>query len=114
MAMACNLLPPVKTEKQILENSMPEDDPNSNSDTYQPSDAVDGQLKPRWGPHHAGARELAGLYTRGERSPEKHPSFFSAPVSCRVRHKQPPLLNCVTTYCHFLPKQSRRFSAGAF
>ncbi|KAH7981723.1 hypothetical protein HPB52_000969 [Rhipicephalus sanguineus] len=94
--MACNLLPPVKTEKQILENSMPEDDPNSNSDAYQPSNAVDGQLKPRWGPHHAGARELAGLYTRGEtqRSPEKHPSgssFFSAPVSCRVRHQEPLL-----------------------
>ncbi|XP_077538129.1 plasmanylethanolamine desaturase Kua [Haemaphysalis longicornis] len=70
MAMACNLLPPVKTEKQIYENSMPEDDPNSNSDTYQPSDAVDGQLKPRWGPHHAGARELAGLYTRGKRTQE--------------------------------------------
>uniref|UniRef100_A0A2R5LK94 Putative ubiquitin-conjugating enzyme n=1 Tax=Ornithodoros turicata TaxID=34597 RepID=A0A2R5LK94_9ACAR len=66
--MACNLLAPVKTEKQIYENSMPEDDPNSNSDTYQPT--VNGELKPRWGPYHAGARELASLYTRGKRIQE--------------------------------------------
>lgn len=67
IVMACNLLPPVKTPKQIYENSMPEDDPNSNSDTYQPNERwQDGELKPRWGPYHAGARELASLYTSGE------------------------------------------------
>ncbi|KAL1441451.1 hypothetical protein MTO96_001088 [Rhipicephalus appendiculatus] len=62
---------------------MPEDDPNSNSDTYQPSNAVDGQLKPRWGPHHAGARELAGLYTRGEvrTTPRKVPTNWRPTAS---------------------------------
>ncbi|CAN7992387.1 unnamed protein product [Ixodes hexagonus] len=68
--MACNMLPPVKTEKQIYENSMPEDDPNSNSDTYQVNEQFQGELKPRWGPYHAGARELASLYTRGKRTQE--------------------------------------------
>lgn len=66
--MACNMLAPVKTEKQIYENSMPEDDPNSNSDTYQVNEQFQGELKPRWGPYHAGARELASLYTRGKQA----------------------------------------------
>lgn len=61
--MACHLLPPVKSEKQILENSMPEDDPNSNSDVIKEDKYY---TKARWGPNHAGAKELASLYTRGE------------------------------------------------
>ncbi|XP_076304729.1 plasmanylethanolamine desaturase 1-like [Tachypleus tridentatus] len=58
--MNCKLIQPVKSEKQIWENSMPEDDPNSNSDTLQESSVI-----PRWGPNHAGAKELASYYTKG-------------------------------------------------
>lgn len=58
--MATTLLAPVKTERQILEHSMSEDDPNAN--TQLPS-LVDRQ--PRWGPRHRGAQELAELYSPG-------------------------------------------------
>ncbi|RWS01378.1 hypothetical protein B4U79_07663, partial [Dinothrombium tinctorium] len=37
---------------------MPEEDPNRNVCL------VDADNKPRWGPNHAGARELASLYTK--------------------------------------------------
>lgn len=52
---------PVKTDKQILEHSMLEDDPNSNTENKEE------QLmkQPRWGPQHKGAQELANLYTSG-------------------------------------------------
>jgi len=41
---------------------MTEDDPNSNSSFVpEPED----NRKPRWGPAHKGAQELAGLYSRG-------------------------------------------------
>lgn len=53
---------PVKTDQQILENSMLEDDPNANSELI--SDPVDLQ-RPRWGPQHKGAQELANLYSSG-------------------------------------------------
>ncbi|RWS26592.1 hypothetical protein B4U80_04350 [Leptotrombidium deliense] len=56
--MASRLLVPIKTDKEILENSMPEEDPNRNVCL------VDADNKPRWGPNHAGARELASLYTK--------------------------------------------------
>ncbi|XP_046989996.1 plasmanylethanolamine desaturase isoform X1 [Schistocerca americana] len=64
-SMASNFLAPVKTEQQIYENSMLEDDPNANS-------AVTNEEKiiPRWGPHHKGAQELANLYSRGKRTQE--------------------------------------------
>ena len=39
--------------------SMPEDDPNGNVNEES------GSNVPRWGPQHAGAKELAGMYSRG-------------------------------------------------
>lgn len=56
------MLSPVKTEDQILQHSMLEDDPNYNSATNE-----EEKTKPRWGPNHKGAMELAGLYSKGER-----------------------------------------------
>jgi ubiquitin-conjugating enzyme E2 variant len=58
--MASNFLAPVKTDQQIYENSMLEDDPNANSAVTH-----EEKIKPRWGPHHKGAQELANLYSRG-------------------------------------------------
>lgn len=66
-AVATNLLAPVKTERQILENSMLEDDPNANCSVAEPQEVVAG---PRWGPQHRGAQELANLYSRGKRIQE--------------------------------------------
>ncbi len=40
-------------------DAMPEDDPNGNVNNEM------GQRLPRWGPQHAGAKELAGMYSRG-------------------------------------------------
>lgn len=51
----------VLNEDTILKNSMSEEDPNSN-DVYTPEVIED---KPRWGPQHAGAKELASQYTIG-------------------------------------------------
>lgn len=59
--MATTLLAPVKTERQIFEHSMSEDDPNAN--TQPPSEV--GPM-PRWGPQHRGAKELAELYSPGQ------------------------------------------------
>lgn len=58
--MATTLLAPVKTERQILEHSMSEDDPNANT---QPP--TEGSSELRWGPRHKGAQELAELYSPG-------------------------------------------------
>lgn len=49
-----------KDEQEIVQNSMTEDDPNGNSSL------VIEQKAPRWGPQHAGAKELASLYTGGK------------------------------------------------
>uniref|UniRef100_A0A1L8DSG0 Putative ubiquitin-conjugating enzyme e2 variant n=2 Tax=Nyssomyia neivai TaxID=330878 RepID=A0A1L8DSG0_9DIPT len=57
---------PIKTEQDILEKSMPEDDPNSNSEVH----SVELKKGPRWGPQHKGAQELANLYSSGKRSQE--------------------------------------------
>ena len=46
--------------EDILKNSMPEGEENSNNE-YSPK-----EFKPRWGPQHAGAKELASQYTAGE------------------------------------------------
>ncbi|GAB6030408.1 Plasmanylethanolamine desaturase [Chamberlinius hualienensis] len=72
--MASHLLGlPAKTDKEIYENSMPEDDPNSNvnsvpEEAYEQDSALTG--KPRWGPNHAGAKELQTLYSGGKRLQE--------------------------------------------
>ncbi|KAK4304037.1 hypothetical protein Pmani_023986 [Petrolisthes manimaculis] len=63
--MAASVLSPVKTEAQIINNSMLEEDPNDNSATNE-----EEKIKPRWGPYHKGAKELAGLYSRGKRMQE--------------------------------------------
>lgn len=60
----------MKTEKQILENSMLEDDPNANCQLSTTNDVIDSthsiaQTIPRWGPQHKGAQELANLYSPG-------------------------------------------------
>lgn len=61
-SMASNFLAPVKTERQIYENSMLEDDPNANSVV---STSQEDRTVPRWGPNHKGAQELANLYSTG-------------------------------------------------
>ncbi|XP_063585997.1 plasmanylethanolamine desaturase 1-like [Penaeus indicus] len=63
--MATSVLSPVKTEDQILQDSMLEDDPNDNSATNE-----EEKTKPRWGPYHKGAKELASLYSKGKRMQE--------------------------------------------
>lgn len=80
--MSSCLLSPVKTEKQIFENSMPEDDPNCNSDVIKEDYKQKDFSKPRWGPNHAGAKELASLYTRGMWEKKKNLLFF--PLYCFV------------------------------
>lgn len=62
--MATNFLAPVKTDKQIYENSMLEDDPNANSVVTTTSSEY--KTVPRWGPNHKGAQELANLYSTGK------------------------------------------------
>lgn len=66
-SMATNFLAPVKTERQIYENSMLEDDPNANS--VVPT-SIEDRIVPRWGPNHKGAQELANLYSTGKRTQE--------------------------------------------
>ena len=48
-----------KTAEEVVQNSMTEDDPNGNSQLSEKPDI------PRWGPQHAGAKELASQYTLG-------------------------------------------------
>uniref|UniRef100_A0A1B0D5X9 Uncharacterized protein n=1 Tax=Phlebotomus papatasi TaxID=29031 RepID=A0A1B0D5X9_PHLPP len=59
---------PIKTEQDILEKSMPEDDPNSNSEV----NIVELKKGPRWGPQHKGAQELANLYSSDSVIPSYH------------------------------------------
>lgn len=61
-SVATNFLAPVKTAKDILANSMLEDDPNANSAVTH-----EEKIRPRWGPRHKGAQELANLYSSGRR-----------------------------------------------
>ena len=48
-------------EEEMLQNSMPEDDPNENI-SINKEELAAGH---RWGPRHKGAIELASLYTTG-------------------------------------------------
>lgn len=48
-----------KSEEDVVYNSMTEDDPNSNSE-------ASSTAKVRWGPQHAGAKELASHYSTGK------------------------------------------------
>ncbi|KAK3799137.1 hypothetical protein RRG08_051412 [Elysia crispata] len=63
----------VKSASEIINNSMTEEDPNKN---IQYSEGAAAQ-KPRWGPEHAGAKELASKYTRGKRLQETVCLFIS-------------------------------------
>ncbi|XP_046565066.1 plasmanylethanolamine desaturase-like [Haliotis rubra] len=54
----------LKSEDEILHNSMTEDDPNSNIQFNKAAKQT------RWGPRHAGAKELASQYTAGKRLQE--------------------------------------------
>ena len=45
--------------ENVLRKSMPEHEINSN-DEFNPD-----EKKPRWGPQHSGAKELASQYTAG-------------------------------------------------
>lgn len=94
--MSSCLLSPVKTEKQIFENSMPEDDPNCNSDVIKEDFTEEDFSKPRWGPNHAGAKELASLYTRGKRIQE---------IICVVLCLALIVLNFCYLVYHFQPSQ---------
>lgn len=53
---------PLKSDREILENSMHEDDPNCNS-SLEPGFIE--KTAPRWGPQNKGAQELANLYSPG-------------------------------------------------
>lgn len=58
---------PIKSDKEILANSMLEDDPNGNLTLDQ---TFNETKSPRWGPQHKGAQELANLYSPGKRAQE--------------------------------------------
>lgn len=60
----------IKTERDILENSMLEDDVNGNSESDLLPCTVTARGTPRWGPQHKGAQELANLYSSGKRTQE--------------------------------------------
>jgi ubiquitin-conjugating enzyme E2 variant len=74
---ATTAIPPVKSEEEILKYSMAEDDPNQNS----PVD--DESTKPRWGPQHAGAQELAAQYTMGK---DSSTGILTFSIHLRRRH----------------------------
>lgn len=50
----------MKTNQEIYENSMLEDDPNADSHLKKMN------VELRWGPKHKGAQTLANFYSTGE------------------------------------------------
>ncbi|KAL4235148.1 Plasmanylethanolamine desaturase 1 [Mactra antiquata] len=72
--------------ESVLRNSMPEHELNSNNEFNQE------EVKPRWGPQHAGAKELASQYTAGKRLQE---------TVCVVLTIGLILYNCLQLILHF-------------
>lgn len=56
----------VLKDEDIIRYSMTEEDPNSNAQIVNKEEVS----VPRWGPQHAGAKELASQYTKGKRMQE--------------------------------------------
>lgn len=54
---------PVKTNQEIYENSMLEDDPNANTQLKVKSTQAKARV---WGPKHKGAQTLANFYSSGK------------------------------------------------
>lgn len=50
----------MKTNQEIYENSMLEDDPNANTKLKREN------VEHRWGPHNKSAKKLANFYSSGE------------------------------------------------
>ncbi|BFZ12986.1 hypothetical protein BsWGS_16025 [Bradybaena similaris] len=63
----------VKSATEIIANSMTEEDPNKNIQYSEGQSTA----RPRWGPEHAGAKELASKYTAGKRFQETVCLFVS-------------------------------------
>lgn len=65
---------PVKTDQEIIESSMAEDDPKCISEKEE-----DINSPHRWGRHHKGAKILATFYSTGK---HKKSSFIAVVVCC--------------------------------
>ncbi|XP_012946998.1 plasmanylethanolamine desaturase isoform X2 [Aplysia californica] len=83
----------VKSATEIIENSMTEEDPNDNIQ-YSNGSIPN---KPRWGPAHAGAKELASKYTADVDGPSERTRGFY-----KKRKERPPGKRLQETICLFL------------
>lgn len=84
---------------EILRNSMAEHDPNFNSEYNQQ------EYKPRWGPQHKGAVELAQQYTAGKRLQE---------TICVIVAILLVIINFVELVLHFRIENSLAIFGAAF